>query len=206
MDTTKAKKNPVKLTKEQWQEIRTRWENDPRDGYFWLVTELSLSVTNNTILVKAKREGWTKLVGLKMVTEQAHRKADSHFTVCVDDGFVTAVTDSDPNFVTAVTNETAVDLRASIIEEHRNEWSSHRTTFTIKAMTDYDIARTAKLAGETLRIRQEGERKAWGLDINVEDTSSGMSTDSEMEAIYSKAMAESKRMQKEVEKRNRESE
>lgn len=29
---------------------------------------------------------------------------------------------------------------------------------------DYDLARTVKLLAETLRLRQDGERRAWGLD------------------------------------------
>ena len=37
---------------------------------------------------------------------------------------------------------------------------------------DYDLARTVKLLAETLRLRQDGERRAWGLDAKA-DTGRG---------------------------------
>lgn len=209
MDTKKAKKNPVKLTKEQWQEIRTRWENDPREGHSWLVNEMSLPLTHNTIFVKAKREGWTKLISPKKVAEQAHRNADNHFVVCHHDGLVTLVNEENPNFVNVLTNqeanEIAIDLRTSIIQGHRDDAKSFRDV-DLKLMDTMDGARIAKIKIDAIKVLHDIERKAWNLDANVEDTSAGVSTNDEMDAIYSKAMAESRRMQKEVEKRKRESE
>lgn len=42
--------------------------------------------------------------------------------------------------------------------------------------------RCAKTAAETVKIRQEGERKAWGLDATAEDTTSGAETPEQLDA------------------------
>ena len=47
----------------------------------------------------------------------------------------------------------------------RTEWAAARNQI-YKALKsgDNEQAKLAKLAGETLKLVQEGERKAWGLD------------------------------------------
>ncbi|MBQ9407004.1 MAG: hypothetical protein IJU37_09775 [Desulfovibrio sp.] len=52
----------------------------------------------------------------------------------------------------------------SVLARHKAEWQRHQTLMD-EALADYDLekARLAKVMAETLRIRQEGERKAWGL-------------------------------------------
>lgn len=199
----------AKLSRAQWEEIRLRWENDPRDSYAWLVTELSLSVTRNTISVKAKRDGWTKRVSAKEIANQSDRKADNKYQVDSVTNSVTVVTAQDQSFVTEMTSkefeEKAIDLRTTIIQSHRDDWQKHRDEFLMSDMAiNFEKAKSAKLVAEIIKLRHEGERKAWNLDAAVEDTSAGMATEAEMDAIYSKAIEESRRMQKEVEKRNRE--
>lgn len=207
MDT--VKKKPVKLTKEHWQEVRTRWENDPRDGYAWLVNEMSLSLTSNALLMKAKRDGWVKVVSAKTILEQAHRNADNTYQVDSVTHSVSTVSTDGQNYVSALTNQEAadkaIDLRTAIIQGHRDDAKNFRAS-DLKLMDTMDGARIAKIKIDAIKTLHEVERKAWNLDVNVEDTSSGVATDSEMEAVYSKAMAETRRMQKEVEKRKRESE
>lgn len=204
-----VKKKPVKLTKEQWQQVRTRWENDPRDGYAWLVNELSLPLTGNALLMKAKRDGWAKVVSAKTIAEHAHRNADNTYQVDSVTHSVSTVSTDSQNSVSALTNqeatEKAIDLRTAIIQGHRDDAKNFRAV-DLKLMDTMDGARIAKIKIDAIKTLHEVERKAWNLDASVEDTSSGVSTDSEMEAIYSKAIAETRRMQKEVEKRKRESE
>ena len=48
----------ARLTPEQWQEIRQRWQSDEREGYEWLATEFSLDRSN--LRKKAVKEGWCK--------------------------------------------------------------------------------------------------------------------------------------------------
>jgi hypothetical protein len=49
-----------KLTPEQWATARKRWEDDTRDGYAWLVDELSLPVSGPAVRKVSLRDGWKK--------------------------------------------------------------------------------------------------------------------------------------------------
>ena len=49
-----------KLTLEQWRDVRDAWELDPRDGYTWLVKELSLPVSAPGVRKAALKQGWVK--------------------------------------------------------------------------------------------------------------------------------------------------
>ena len=49
-----------KLTPEQWADVRKHWEGDSRDGYAWLVEELSLPVSAPAVRKVAIRDGWSK--------------------------------------------------------------------------------------------------------------------------------------------------
>jgi hypothetical protein len=56
--------------------------------------------------------------------------------------------------------------RADVNNRHRDEWDEHKTLMdTAIGTKDFESAKLAKITAETLKIRQEGERKAWGLDI-----------------------------------------
>lgn len=50
----------MRLTKEQWAEIRARWEMDSRDGYEWLIKEMGLDINPSSIIRKKQRNGWKK--------------------------------------------------------------------------------------------------------------------------------------------------
>lgn len=52
-----------KMTTEEWGNARATWEDDPRDGFQWLVDELALPVTAPGVRKKAKTEGWRKVSG-----------------------------------------------------------------------------------------------------------------------------------------------
>jgi len=49
-----------KLTPEQWADVRARWEDDPREGYTWLVEEMSLPVSAPAVRKAALRDEWRK--------------------------------------------------------------------------------------------------------------------------------------------------
>ena len=57
-----------KMTPEEWGNARARWEDDPRDGFQWLVDELALPVTAPGVRKKAKTEGWGKVSGASVGT------------------------------------------------------------------------------------------------------------------------------------------
>ena len=50
----------AKLSKEQWAAARKKWEDDPRDGFAWLVDDLNNVVSRSAIGKMAKRKGWSK--------------------------------------------------------------------------------------------------------------------------------------------------
>lgn len=51
-----------KLTVKQWNDVRSVWEGDPRDGFTWLVRELDLPVSVPGVRKAADRDGWQKRV------------------------------------------------------------------------------------------------------------------------------------------------
>lgn len=59
----------------------------------------------------------------------------------------------------------AVDERVKVVERHRKEWADY-TDYLYKAKEQEDIQelRKAKLYGESLKIKQAGERIAWSMD------------------------------------------
>lgn len=188
-----------KMTPEEWEEARARWETDPRDGYAWLKRELNLPVSEVAILKRARKELWAKKASMKTVAELAQFKADQK-----------AAKADKP-----LSEAESVDIRANILETHRREWQEHRERFPFEAiitMVDGNpasatltedgekIARTAKVVAETIKHRQQGEREAWGLDAVATDTTAGVKTVEELEAMYAAAMRQSDAMQATVEK------
>lgn len=64
-----------------------------------------------------------------------------------------------------LTLEKAVDLRVEVLERHRKEWVGPRSlAYEAMKKRDMDLAGLAKKLAETLKITQEGERKAWQID------------------------------------------
>lgn len=191
--TTTTKK---RMSPEEWAGIRAKWETDPRDGYTWIVNEMNLHVTHMAVLKRAKKEGWAKKSSLKSIVEQAQRKADSRKVAA-------KVSEKVAGETAVLVDSDAVDLRADVIEKHREEWGEHRTTFPMSNMLGEDglgVARVAKTVAEAIKIRQEGERKAWGLDAIAEDTSGGVATIEELDAFFEQQMRRTEEMRESVRK------
>ncbi len=66
----------AKLSEEEWFKVQSTWENDPRDGFAWIVKEMKLPVSNVAVFKKAKTENWSKKVnGTKKVNgKKVNRK------------------------------------------------------------------------------------------------------------------------------------
>lgn len=66
--------------------------------------------------------------------------------------------------------------RAEVLARHKNEWLRHRELLDeVMAGGDYEQARLVKTLAETLKIRQDGERRTWGLADKPEpERSEGM--------------------------------
>jgi len=64
----------------------------------------------------------------------------------------------------AIAIDNAAIRIVEVIERHRTEWEEHKGVIDRAIGTeDMDAAKLAKILAETLKIRQEGERKAWGI-------------------------------------------
>lgn len=58
----------------------------------------------------------------------------------------------------------AADKKIAVIERHRAEWQAQeKLSREAVEKEDFEMAKLAKITAETLKIRQEGERKAWGI-------------------------------------------
>lgn len=58
----------------------------------------------------------------------------------------------------------AASAKAAVIARHKQEWENHqRLIDEALAREDFNAAKLAKITAETIRIRQDGERKAWGI-------------------------------------------
>lgn len=182
----------ARLTQEQWTHARQIWEADPREGYQWLINQLGLPVSKVAVLKRAQKEFWAKKASLKSIVEQAQTQADNKEV------------NQNGEKLNALTVKTAVDLRANILETHRSEWQNHREHFPLYELSNpesgLNLARIAKTAAEAIKLRQEGERKAWGLDVVVEDTGAGAATFDELDAMFKKAMQQSQAMQDAMQK------
>ena len=63
----------------------------------------------------------------------------------------------------------AASAKASVIIRHKDEWDRHLGLINEAiAAGDFDAAKLAKITAETIKIRQEGERKAWVILDKVE--------------------------------------
>lgn len=50
----------ARLDKEQWAIIRERWEDDEREGYAWIVAEMSVDASADAVKKRSYREKWKK--------------------------------------------------------------------------------------------------------------------------------------------------
>lgn len=195
-----AAETKKRMSAEKWAEIRATWEADPRDGYTWVINEMGLTVSHVAILKRARNEGWAKKADLKTIVERAQAKADLKVTQRA--AKVTEAATKVTEEVTKVTDSQSVDLRADVLDKHRSEWGDHRESFLLEDMLGeggLGVARVAKTAAEAIKIRQEGERKAWGLDAISEPTGSAKTLD-ELDVMFEMAMKRSQEMREAVRK------
>jgi len=71
--------------------------------------------------------------------------------------------------------EDEAERRMLIVQRHRTEWLQYEDDILgpAKEAKEEKQARTAKLLGEAIRIKQQGERAAWGMDGGLELASNG---------------------------------
>ena len=79
--------------------------------------------------------------------------------------------------IPAETMRTRAVTREDILRRHKDEWTRH-AELVDAALDDGDIelAKLAKVLAETMRIRQDGERRAWGINDKTDTDLSGPMT------------------------------
>lgn len=134
------------LSAEQWADVRAKYEVGATMG------ELSkaFGVDKAAISRRAKKECWIQDVSGTL----------DRLTIAKVNGIVNTV---DPKKKAEALNA-AAEQKAAVIERHRREWKKQEA-LADEAITnaDFEKAKLAKITAETLKIRQEGERKAWGI-------------------------------------------
>jgi hypothetical protein len=136
-----------RLSRETWADIRA--EREAGESFDALAKRFGVSKT--AIIKRSKLEGWGNG---EDVAEIIRRKVTEKVTGVVTDGDL-------KKRVASI--EAAAEKGASVLRTHQAEWEAHRQRFG-SAPEDFELGKLAKISAEMLRIRQEGERRAWGLD------------------------------------------
>ena len=191
------------ITEEQWAAIRTSWEFDPDEpsdetAARRAAERLKFQAPNRPAVFKRRRKDeaagnpWERRGTMNGIVHAAQRRADTMVTA---DGEAKETAETrQGNEVLAqkaqAAREESEALRAEVISRHRQEW---RAVFLLRneaikertyAPENSDRkAKLAKIIAETTRIQQEGERKAWGLDVGVNPDDIRKMSDQELEAI-----------------------
>lgn len=142
------KKAPSKRRKIDWEAIRAEYETGATQS------ELSRrhGVSRTAIQKHIEAEGWTQDVEPALQRKVAEKVAG-------------VVAGCNPQ-KKAEALDAEASRRADVVQRHRDEWEEHKQIVD-KAVgaRDFEAAKLAKITAETLKIRQEAERKAWSIDV-----------------------------------------
>lgn len=138
-------------TNAEWQAVR-----DDREifgtSFNGLAKKHGINVA--TIFKRARDEGWSDGSDNNALANKLAREKTN--------GICFVQTESEITKTLAERIAQAVDKKASVIFQQQLDWELHRLSYDIKKQ-DREHLQCAKLAGETLKIRHEGERKAWSI-------------------------------------------
>ena len=144
------------MQKYDWEKIRAEYEAGSTMG------ELSRAYGADKAAIsrRAKKDHWEKdLTGA----------VDRRFEAKIN-GLINTV---DPQ-KRAEAVDAAADKKVAIVLRHQAEWGQHREiTAESLATKDFELAKLAKITAETLKIRQDGERRAYGIADKTESNLSG---------------------------------
>ena len=159
-----------RIPEERYAAARVLYETVPGMTFAKLSDETGISV--RSLEERSKAEGnWNKapLLPPTGMTEAAQAVADRYTGKLAEYGDdITA--EQKQTALQEVAVDQAVTLRAQIIDRHRREWSAPRKlAYEAIQKRDFELAKLAKISSETLRNIQDGERKAWGIEIGAED-------------------------------------
>lgn len=166
-------RRPV-IPEERYAAARILYEAVPGMSYVRLSEQIGISV--RALEERSRKEGWRKspLLPEKDMTDAAQQVADKYTGKLEEYGDEIGA-DQKRSAMAEVVAEVGVDMRAQLLDRHRREWGAVRKLVyeTVKSKTYGDHAKLAKISAETLKLIQEGERKAWGIK-DVEDEGKGV--------------------------------
>lgn len=173
------KKNPSRLpaedrsNKKKIEDLiasaRIMYEGTPGMSVSMVADKVGLA--RSTIGNYAARDNWKKKYKYGEVTKEAQELADTYKSTVADLG-PEVTPEQKTEVIKQIADDDAIAKRAELLARHRREWAAPRAMSaeavnlrledTAKA---FDRAKLAKITAETLMIVQNGERKAWGLDV-----------------------------------------
>lgn len=165
-----ARPQPRRYSPEERAAARALYEFDPKKSLRKVAAETGIPYETISSWAAGQRGNggkWNKLVD--GMSEEAHLLANKHRTRLSELGPSLSV-EQEVVAEKETVELAAVEARAKIIERHRTEWNAPRTlAYEAIKGRDMDKAKLAKIAAETLKLVQEGERKAWGLDVGADN-------------------------------------
>lgn len=172
-----TKVKPGRHSADSWRSFRIMWEADPLKT-FEDIAKLS-GCSRQAVGQRAKKEDWKKRVSPAAMAVAAQERADQ----IAKSPEPPAEPLKDPyegenpgdSALASAVIEDGVEQRAKILQRHRSEWNGARKhVYTAINNGDFDKAKLAKITAEALKIVQDGERKAWGLDAEAEPQEIGI--------------------------------
>lgn len=137
----------ARLTRDQWETVRAEREA----GAVFTDLAARFGVSHTAIIKRAKAEGWGDG---KDVEEAIRRKVSEK---------VSGVVSTETPKKKAEAIDAAADRVVEVIARHQQEWADHREQFG-SVPADFGEGKHAKISAEVLKIRQEGERRAWNIE------------------------------------------
>ncbi len=135
-------------------------------------------IAKRTLSAASREQGWAKKWGQSepqvAQTSQDVAKIAEHFDRKAEER-ANAPAPTEPNPVAETISEPLPSELNALLERHRREWLAPRAMSSeavkirdsdpVKA---FERAKLAKITAETLKLVQDGERKAFGLDVGVD--------------------------------------
>lgn len=151
---------------------RSLWQGNPLMTIRQVADEMGIPYATVSKWSKGGDTGngprWAK--STKDMSERAHTAADTYRGKLSDLG-PEITGEQQQQAADSAADETAVELRAKVLERHRKEWNAPRTiSYEAIKEKNFDRMKQAKITAETLKIIQDGERKAWGIDSGPDGT------------------------------------
>lgn len=173
-------KSKLRFPDEKYAAARIMYESNPSLAVKVVAAKCGLSTRAMfSRMEQDKKNGnpWNRQLGFEM-SEDAKALADLYMVTISDYG-----PDLTPakkqELIRNLSKEEALMLRADLLERHRRDWEvvremMRRSFADGKSWEEDHECKKAKIYAEALRVMQDGERKAWGIDKASEGASANI--------------------------------